>query len=177
LVETTSLVTDVAGEACDGGDPDAHNRGAVVAGDSMVMTWVAQPAEQTEYTIGIASLATPGVTASDLSIVRAVDAAPLMGSPSRVPSQATTGVSTGMTSMVKMGAPAGVKSGVDTRASWLVYCVEQVTCTMALVPMGTAGTACSDCSVVGFGAEWLGNLVAAMTSSVRSELAITGTVM
>jgi hypothetical protein len=86
LVETTSLVADVAGEACDDGDPDAHNRGGVVAGDSMVMTWVAQPAEQTECTTGIASLAAPGVTASDLSIVRAVDAAPLMGSPSRVPS-------------------------------------------------------------------------------------------
>jgi hypothetical protein len=77
-----------------------------------------------------------------------------------------------MTSTVKMGAPAGVKSGVDTRASWLGYCVEQVTCTMALVPMGTAGS-----SVVGFGAEWSGNLVAAMTSSVGSELAVTGTMM
>jgi hypothetical protein len=120
-VEITSLVADVAGEACDDDDPDAHNRGGVIAGDSVVMTWAGQPAEQTECATGIASLATPGVTASDLSMVRAVDAVPLMGSPSRIPSQATTGASTGMTSTVNMGAPAGVESGVNTGASWLGY--------------------------------------------------------
>ena len=92
-----------------------------------------------------------------------VDAAPLIGSPSMVPSP-----------VGDIGAAAGVDAGVGAVASSLGTSIEQVAGTIAMVSMGAAGVITGDSTVVGARAGGSGSPADSVTSSALLELAVTG---